>query len=207
MQPTAIKLPQPVLTGNMSVEEALLKRRSVRTYQDVPITLAELSQLLWAAQGVTDSTTYPGRFLRTAPSAGALYPLEIYAVVGRVNGLEPGIYKYDFRGHELQTIALGDVRKNLAAAALGQGAITQAAVDIVWTANYKRCEQKYQERAKLYVPMEVGHSAQNVFLQAVSLNLGAVVMGAFYEDRVEQVLGAPKDETAMYIMPVGHFPK
>ena len=123
--------------------------------------------------------------------------------MGNVTGISPGIYKYRCKTHELETVSLGDARKELAGAALGQGAITQAAVDIVWTAVYERCAKKYQERAKLYVPIEVGHSAENVFLQATALNLGAVVMGAFYEDKVQAVLKSPKDERALYIMPIG----
>ena len=198
-QTATIKLPPPRLTGSTSVEEAISKRRSARQYQDSSLSLSELSQLLWAAQGITDTA----RGLRTSPSAGALYPLEVYAVVGNVTELAPGIYKYKCATHELETVSLGDARKELAGAALGQGAITQAAVDIVWTAVYERCAKKYQERAKLYVPIEVGHSAENVFLQATALNLGAVVMGAFYEDKVQAVLKSPKDERALYIMPIG----
>ena len=198
-QAATIKLPPPRLTSGTSVEEAISKRRSVRQYKDSSLSLSDLSQLLWAAQGITDTA----RGLRTAPSAGALYPLEVYAVVGNVTGIAPGIYKYLCLTHELRTISLGDARKELAAAALGQGAITQAAVDIVWTAVYERCAKKYQERAELYVPIEVGHSAENVFLQATALNLGAVVMGAFYEDKVQAVLKSPKDERALYIMPIG----
>jgi SagB-type dehydrogenase family enzyme len=198
-QAATIKLPAPRLTSSTSVEEAISKRRSVRQYKDSALSLSELSQLLWAAQGITDTA----RGLRTAPSAGALYPLEVYAVVGNVTGLAPGIYKYKCKTHELETVSLGDSREDLAAAALGQGAITQAAVDIVWTAVYERCAKKYQERAELYVPIEVGHSAENVFLQATALSLGAVVMGAFYEDKVQAVLKSPKDERALYIMPIG----
>ncbi len=201
-QPTTITLPQPRLNSNVSVEETLLKRRSIRQFADSAITIADLSQLLWAAQGITDTA----HGLRTAPSAGALYPLEVYAVVGNVTGIAPGIYKYKCKTHELETIALGDARQVLASAALGQGAITQAAVDIVWTAVYQRCAAKYEERAELYVPIEVGHSAENVFLQATALNLGAVVMGAFYEDKVQAILKSPKDERALYIMPVGRKP-
>jgi len=198
-QAATIRLPPPRLTGSTSVEEAISKRRSVRQYKDSSLSLSELSQLLWAAQGITDTA----RSLRTAPSAGALYPLEVYAVVGNVTGIAQGIYKYKCATHELETISLGDARKELAAAALGQGAITQAAVDIVWTAVYERCAKKYQERAELYVPIEVGHSAENVFLQATALNLGAVVMGAFEENKVQVVLKSPKDERALYIMPIG----
>lgn len=198
-QAATIKLPAPRLTSSTSVEEAISKRRSVRQYNDSALSLSELSQLLWAAQGITDTI----RGLRTAPSAGALYPLELYAVVGNVTGIAPGIYKYKCRTHELETVLPGDARKELAAAALGQSAITQAAVDIVWTAVYERCAKKYQERAELYVPIEVGHSAENVLLQATALNLGAVVMGAFYEDKVQGVLKSPRDERALYIMPVG----
>jgi SagB-type dehydrogenase family enzyme len=198
-QATTIKLPTPRLTSDISVEEAISKRRSVREYKDSSLSLAELSQLLWAAQGVTDTS----RGLRTAPSAGALYPLEVYAVVGNVAGIAAGIYKYKCQRHELETVSLGDVRTELAAAVRGQGTITQAAVNIVWTAVYERCAKKYRERAELYVPIEVGHSAQNVFLQATALNLGAVVVGAFDEEKVQGVLKSSKDERALYMMPVG----
>ncbi len=200
---TTIKLPAPVLQGRVSVEEAIAKRRSTRTFRSSPLSILELSQLLWAAQGITDSTTYPDRPLRAAPSAGALYPLELYVVVGEVTGVEPGIYKYKCRTHELETVSLGDARQQLAEAALGQEPIRNAAIDLVWTAVYERCAVKYKERAELYVPMEVGHSAENAFLQAVALNLSGVVMGAFSEDGVEAVLKSPKEERALYIMPVG----
>jgi SagB-type dehydrogenase family enzyme len=199
-----IKLPPPQTTGKMTVEEAISKRRSIRMFTAVPMTIPELSQLLWSAQGITDTISYPGMKYRAAPSAGALYPLELYAVVGNVTDLAPGIYKYHCDKHELELVSAGDQRQDLAAAALGQDAIKLAPVDFVWTAVYKRCEEKYKERAELYVPIEVGHSAENAFLQATALGLSAVAMGAFYEDKVQTALKAPKDERALYIMPVGH---
>lgn len=198
-QGATIKLPSPQLKGGISVEEAISKRRSVRQYADSSLSLSDLSQLLWAAQGITDTS----RGLRAAPSAGALYPLEVYAVVGNVTGIAPGIYKYKCQMHELETVSLGDARAELATAVRGQGTITKAAVDIVWTAVYERCAKKYRERAELYVPIEVGHSAQNVFLQAIALSLGAVVVGAFDEEKVQGVLKSSKEERALYIMPVG----
>lgn len=198
-QPSAeVKLPSPKLKGKVSVEEALLKRRSVRDYRDEPLTLEEVSQVLWAAQGVTDP-----RGFRTAPSAGATYPLETYLVVGRVEGLAPGLYHYDPAEHRLIRLNDQDLRAELAAAALGQGWVKKAAVDIVFAAVYKRTTQRYGNRGIRYVHMEVGHAGQNVYLEAVALGLGTVVIGAFHDDRVKKVLDLPEDEHPLYIMPVG----
>ena len=195
-----MKLPKPELEGTVSVEEALQGRRSVRRYKDDPLTLAEVSQLLWAAQGITDEA----RGYRTAPSAGALYPLEVTLVVGTVTGLDPGVYKYDPREHELEKLDDGDKRAALADAALGQGSVRTGAVDIVFTAIYERVTGKYRERGVRYTHMEAGHAAQNVYLQAESLGLGTVVIGAFDDDAVAKVVGTTDDrERPLYIMPVG----
>ena len=193
-----IILPGPRDSGEVSVEEALLDRRSIRNYKDEALTLAEVSQLLWAAQGIT----HPGRY-RTAPSAGALYPLEVYVIAGNVDGLRPGIYKYCPQGHELEKVAGGDVRADLCAAALDQKCIEDGAAVLVFAAVYERTTEKYGERGVRYVHMEVGHAAQNVYLQAVSLGLGTVVIGAFDDDEVESMLQMKDDERALCIMPVG----
>jgi SagB-type dehydrogenase family enzyme len=193
-----IELPKPSLKGAMAVEEALAKRRSVREYSDLALTLNELSQLLWAAQGLTSSDGH-----RTAPSAGALYPLELYVVVGKVDGLSSGVYKYRPSEHELSLLASGDKRPELYRACLEQDFIAKAAVSIVFAAVYERATGKYGERGRRYVHYEVGHAAQNVYLQATALHLGSVVVGAFQDDRVRKVVQLARDEEPLYVMPVG----
>jgi len=194
-----IRLPEPVYRGNVSVEEALFRRRSIRDYSNEPLRVEEVSQLLWAAQGITDSTYG----LRTAPSAGALYPIEIYIIVGEVEGLESGIYRYNPHEHELIATSSKDVRVELSESALGQEWVSKAPMDIVICAVYSRVTGKYGNRGNRYVHMEAGHVAQNVYLQAVSLNLGTVVVGAFFDDKVQRVIGAMESEIPLYIMPVG----
>jgi SagB-type dehydrogenase family enzyme len=193
-----IQLPEPKYIGVMSVEEALMKRRSVRVFKEGPVMLAELSQLIWAAQGVTDP-----RGPRTAPSAGALYPLELYVVAGNVNGLPQGLYKYGPGRHELLSVAKGDRRNDLCNAALGQSSIRRAALVLVLSGVYERTTAKYGERGIRYVHMEAGHAAQNVYLQAVPLGLGTVVIGAFHDEEVKKVLKLDDKERPLYIMPVG----
>ncbi len=194
-----IKLPEPKYVSNTSVEKALLERRSVRVYKDEPLTLIEVSQLLWAAQGITD----PGRRLRTAPSAGALYPLDVYIVIGNVEGVAKGVYKYMPHQHELVKVRNGNVRNELTIAALGQTCVGESAIVIVFSAVYERTTRKYGDRGIRYVHMEAGHAAQNVYLQAVSLNLGMVVVGAFKDEEVRKILNMSDEEQPLYILPVG----
>lgn len=193
-----IKLPEPKHDGNTSVENALFKRRSVRSFKDSPLALAEVSQLLWAAQGITSQ-----RGFRTAPSAGALYPLEVYIAAGNVADLPNGVYRYNPHNHELVQVAEGDKRTELCDAALGQTSVRNAAAVIVFSAVYERINIKYGDRGIQYAFIETGHAAQNVFLQAVSLNLGTLVIGAFHEDKVKKVLKMSENEQPLYIMPVG----
>jgi SagB-type dehydrogenase family enzyme len=193
-----IKLPEPKYDSKVSIERALLERRSIRTYKDEPLTLSEVSQLLWAVQGITGS-----RGFRTAPSAGALYPLEVYIVVGNVKDLADGVYKYKHSGHELVKISDGDKRAELYTAALGQSCIKNGAVVFVLSAIYERTTGKYGQRGIQYVHIEIGHAAQNIYLQAVSLNLGTVFVGAFYDGQVKAVLNMPDREVPLCIMPVG----
>lgn len=193
-----IKLPEPDYDSKTSVEKALLERRSVRGYKKESLTLVEVSQLLWAAQGITNR-----RGFRTAPSAGALYPLEVYIVVGDVNDLPEGIYQYKPHKHELLKIADGDKISDLCTAALGQGCIKQCAAAIVFSAVYERTTKKYGERGIKYVHMEVGHAAQNVHLQVVSLNLGTVVVGAFNDNEVKRIMNMTDKEQPLCIMPIG----
>jgi len=193
-----IKLPEPRYDSNVSIEEALLKRRSIREYTGEPLTLQEVSQLLWAAQGITDPKGF-----RTAPSAGALYPLEVYVVVGGVKNLTEGVYKYKPQEHELIKVLDGDKREELTKAALGQAWVKEAAINIVITAVYERTTVKYGDRGIRYVHVETGHAAQNLCLQATAMDLGTVTVGAFYDEQVKDVLSLPKDGQPLYIIPVG----
>lgn len=197
--PTEIVLPEPRLDSDHSLEQTLLRRRSVREYGGEALTIDEVSQLLWAAQGITYA-----RGFRTAPSAGATYPLETYLVVGNVIEVAPGVYRYDPARHRLEKVLEGDVRAGLTSAALGQRQVGEGAASIVFAAIYERTTQRYGERGIRYVHMEAGHAAQNVYLQAVALDLGTVVIGAFRDDEVSEVLGLPADEEPLYVIPVGH---
>lgn len=194
----AVELPKPRYHSDTSIEEALLRRRSVRQYTDEPLTIQEVSQLLWAAQGMTGP-----RGFRTAPSAGATYPLETYLVVGEVKGLVPGVYRYIPREHKLTKLIDGDLRSELSSAALGQEWVEKGAIDIVFTAIYERTTWRYGERGIRYVHMEAGHAAQNLCLQAVALDLETVVVGAFYDDRIRKTLNLGEKEEPLYIIPVG----
>ncbi len=193
-----VRLPQPAHDGKFSVESALLARRSIRDYREAPLELKEAAQLLWAAQG----RNRPGGY-RTCPSAGALYPLELHLVAGNVEGLGPGSYRYDPGKHLLTKSLAVDLRRPLAGAALGQSMMVRAPATLVISAVFERVTGKYGRRGLRYVFMEAGHAAQNVCLQAVSLNLGTVVIGAFHDERVKEILGLEKEEEPLYLMPVG----
>jgi len=193
-----IKLPQPRYSSLVSVEKALHERRSVRSYRNEPLTMQEVSQLLWAAQGITSEEGY-----RTAPSGGALYPLELYIVAGNVSELPSGIYRYEPRGHQLVMVQKGDRRKDLSDAALGQESVRSAAAVFVFSAVYKRITKKYGERGIRYAIIEVGHAGQNIYLQAGTLGLGTVAVGAFRDENVKKVMGMGDDEQPLYLMPVG----
>jgi len=197
-QEMVVTLPEPRHDSDVSVEQSMLSRRSVRSYTTEPLTLQDVSQLLWAAQGITDSL---GR--RTAPSAGALYPLEIYAVAGNIRDLSPGVYKYDPGKHQLEKVMDGDIRLELSAAALAQGSVKNGAIAFVFTAVYERTTVKYGERGERYVHIEVGHAAQNLCLQATAMGFGVVTVGAFDDEKVAEVLNLPEDEKPLYILPVG----
>ena len=193
-----MKLPEPRHDSNVSLEQTLLQRRSIRSYRDEPLTLEEVSQLLWAAQGITGPAG-----VRSAPSAGALYPLELYLVAGNVQNLPPAVYRYEPDGHRLVKIADGDRRAGLAEAALGQGSVKQAAAAFVFSAVYERTTGKYGDRGIRYVDMEAGHAAQNLCLEAVALGLGAVTIGAFEDEAVSRLLNLPGNEQPLCIIPVG----
>ncbi|MCP5089290.1 MAG: SagB/ThcOx family dehydrogenase [Gammaproteobacteria bacterium] len=194
-----ILLPEPEFAGDTSVEEALKKRRSVREFSHGSLTLDQVSQLLWAAQGNTGR-----RGFRSAPSAGARYPLELYLVAGDVDGLSPGVYRYRQEKHDLVLLTSGDHRKRLATAALDQGWVHRAPAVLVITGVYERTMGKYGQRGRRYVHMEVGHAAQNIYLQATARRLGTVMVGAFDDEEVQEVLGLPIDHEPLGLMPVGN---
>ena len=193
-QPAEIVLPPPDLASAVSLEEALSARRSVRSFDDsMPIDLASIGQLFWAAQGVTRD--WGGR---TSPSAGALYPLELYAA------WDSGLYHYLPTGHRAEIVLARDVRPALWEAGLHQASLAAAPAIFVVTAVQQRTAVKYGDRARRYVHVEVGHAAENLLLQAVSLGLGAVVIGAFHDAEVSAGLALPADQLPLYMIPVGH---
>ncbi|MCX5834209.1 MAG: SagB/ThcOx family dehydrogenase [Deltaproteobacteria bacterium] len=192
-QDKVIQLPRPVHTGKMSLEETILRRESVRDFTSKPLTLQEFSQLLWAAQGITRK--WGGR---AAPSAGALYPLEVYLVTAE------GFFHYLPARHHMIPLSDRNLLKDLCHAALGQSCTREAPAVIVLTAVHERTSGKYGPRAERYIAMEAGHAAQNILLQATALGLGALPVGAFYDDRVQKALGLPGDHQPLYLIPVGH---
>ncbi len=189
-----VNLPPPVTAGGMGVAEAIAKRRSVREFTREELTIEQISQLAWAAQGITE----PQRGLRAAPSAGALYPLELYLFT------KEGVFHYVPRGHKLEQFATQDRRRELSMAALGQSAVAEAALDFVIAGVLARTEVKYGERARQYVHLEAGHVAENILLQAVASGLGSVPIGALREKAVAEILDLSAGETPLYIVAVGH---
>ncbi|MFH1799755.1 MAG: SagB/ThcOx family dehydrogenase [Candidatus Omnitrophota bacterium] len=191
-----IKLPQPATRGETSLEETIARRRSERTFSDQTLTTGQVGQLLWAAQGITG--TSEGHSLRSAPSAGALYPMEVYALT------QDGAYRYVPQKHALEVLEERDLRGDLSRACLGQDPVRDAALDIVICAVYERVTGKYRERGKRYVDIEAGHVAQNVLLQAVAMGLGSVPIGAFDDGQVRNLLNLPKEQIPLCVIPVGY---
>jgi SagB-type dehydrogenase family enzyme len=209
MGQTIIKLPPPQLKGEVSLEETILRRRSVRRYRREPLQLSQLSQILWSAQGTTGT-----RGFKAAPSAGATYPLEIFVFVGQQGviaseakqapeELQAGIYHYEADSHSLSLHKPADLRPDLARAALDQEFIIGAPVDIVICALYHRTSYRYGRRGERYVHIEVGHVGENIHLQAVALGLATVEVGAFHDEEVREILGVEEQIKPLYIMPVG----
>jgi SagB-type dehydrogenase family enzyme len=196
---SSISLPEPVRKGTVSLEECLENRRSIRQYSQSPLALSAVSQLLWATQGITGKGSG-----RSAPSAGALYPLEVYLAAGKVDGLSAGVYKYRPQEHSLVLVRNKNIIDELSSSALNQPAIKNGAVNMVLCAVYERLKTKYGERSIRYATLEAGHAAQNFCLQAVSLGLAAVTIGAFDDERVKSVTGMENNESPLYILAAGH---
>jgi len=188
-----IDLPVPKIKSEMSLEEAIITRRSIRSFDGKELNLEQISQILWAAQGITDERGH-----RAAPSAGALYPLEIYVVK------KDGIYHYIPEGHKIEMILKGDARKKLSDVCLGQKWVEDAPIDIIITGIYKRTTIKYGDRGIRYVYLEAGTACQNILLQAVSLGLGAVPVGAFHDNQIQEVLNLEKEEIPLFVIPIGY---
>lgn len=197
--PKKVRLPKPEASNRSSIEEFIAKRRSVRRYKDEELSESVISRLLWAAQGISS-----GGGLRTSPSAGALYPLEVHVVTGGEGELEPGVYRYIPEGHTLLREIAGDVREKLSKAALSQPMIRNAPVSFVISAVYARITGKYGSRGLRYAHMEAGHAAQNVYLLGVELGIGTCAVGAFEDEEVKNVLKLPGNEEPLYILPLGY---
>ncbi len=193
-----IDLPDPVTDGQMSVEEALTLRRSIRSYKEEPLNMEELGQLLWSAQGITSEEGF-----RTAPSAGATFPLEMFVVVNDVETLSKGIYQYHPHDHQLEMLREEDVSSPLYRACLSQSMILDGGAVLVFAAVFERTTDRYGDRGERYVHNEVGHVGQNIHLQAAALDLGTVVIGAYRDDEVEEILQLGDEYRVLYLMPVG----
>jgi len=188
-----IKLPAPRLKSNISLEETIYKRRSKRRFTQQGLTLEQVSQILWSAQGITNKAGF-----RTVPSAGALYPLEIYAMK------KDGFFHYIQEDHKIKLLSNKDLRSRLSDAAWGQSFIEEAPLDIIICAVYSRVTSKYGQRGTRYTDIEVGHAGQNIQLQAVALGLDSCVVGAFGLKEVAGLMNLPKDEEPLYIIPIGY---
>jgi SagB-type dehydrogenase family enzyme len=182
-----IELPAFEPAREMGLDKTLRQRKSIRDFQAGPISMGQLAYLLWASTGI--QRVEDGYEFRTAPSAGALYPIETYVVVNNVKSLEPGVYHYAIRSHQLEQLEQRDLRRQIAAAALGQGMCATAAAVFIWSAVFERCKWKYGQRAYRYIYLDAGHIAENLALAAVSLNLGTCEIGALYDDHVNAIIG------------------
>lgn len=198
----SMRLPDPVVDGTKSLEMTIHQRRTIRSFRDETLTLQQFAQLLWAAQGVTD----PGGFKRSAPSAGALYPMDIYAVVGEdgVEGLKPGLYLYDPAVHSVSLVHRGDIRRHIATASWRQMWMSCAPISFIITAEYRRITGKYGRRGVRYAMIEAGHIGQNIFLQSQAMGLAAGIVGAFEDHEIIRVMGIKDNREPLLIMPVGY---
>lgn len=198
-----VKLELMEQESDMPLSEAIKNRRSIRSFQDKPLKKSHLSRLLWATQGITEREL--GHELRGVPSAGALYPVETYLVINNVEDIDPGVYHYALQYHEIEQLRTGDVRVEIARAALDQDMAYAANAVFIWTAIFQRSKWKYKQRAYRYIYLDAGHIAQNLALSAVALKLGTCQIGALYDDEVNRLLGIDGDEeSVIYMSVVGH---
>ena len=197
-----MRLLDPVLDGAVSLERTVHQRRTIRSFESRNLTFRQLSQLLWAAQGITEA----GGFKRAAPSAGALYPMDVYGAVGSgcIEKLEPGVFHYEPGTHSISLVKQGDIRTDIARASLQQMWMADAPLTLVITAEYSRIMSKYGQRGVRYAMIEAGHIGQNIFLQSQALALEAGIVGAFEDHAIIRVMGIKKTHEPLLIMPVGY---
>lgn len=197
-----IVLPPPLLDEGEGLWSTLRKRRSIRAYTEEPISMTELSQILWATQGITGHAG--DHLLRTAPSAGALYPIETYLSINRAEGIEQGLYHYNPPHHQLDLIREGDFGKEIRRGALDQQIAERAAVNFLWSAVFERSKWKYLQRAYRYIFLDAGHIAQNLALAAEAMKLGSCQIGAIYDDELNGLFHLDgTNESIIYISSVG----
>ncbi len=195
-----VSLPEIETPAPGSLEDALFRRRSVRSYASEPLTAEEIGALLWAAAGETvDGTAGP---TRAHPSAGGLYPVEVFLAVGEAEGIDPGVYRYSWHDHQLIEISSGDIRSELMEASLNQNPVLQAPVTVILSAVYSRTMSRYGERGERYVHMDAGAAGQNVQLQAAAAGLHSVIIGAFEDDSVRNLIGGTNAQPLL-VIPVG----
>ncbi len=198
-----IVLPPPQLGRDISLDEALRRRRSIRSFSQQAVSKGELAYLLWASTGIQRSER--GHEFRTAPSAGALYPIETYLVASRVEDVPEGVYHYSVKSHLLEELRLGDFRIEATSAALGQKMCMQAAAIFIWTAIFYRSKWKYEQRAYRYIYLDAGHLAQNLALSTTGIGLGSCQVGALYDDELNRIIDVDGiDESAIYMSVIGH---
>jgi SagB-type dehydrogenase family enzyme len=197
-----MKLPSPKSKGTVSVEQAIMQRRTIRSYSSRMLNLEQLSQLLWAASGITEVSG----FKRAVPSAGALYPMDIYAVIGQfcIKKFEAGVYHYQPQKHWLNQLSNQDLREDVARASLSQIWMAEAPLNFIITAEYKRMAIKYGQRGDRYTMIEAGHMGQNIFLQAEAMGLAAGIVGAFHDKVLIDILKIPYSYKPLLIMPIGY---
>lgn len=193
-----IQLPSFEPSQPMTLDAALNKRKSIRDFKAKPISKGQLSYLLWASTGI--QRIEHGCEFRTAPSAGALYPIETYVIANDVRKLEPGVYHYSVKAHQLEELKRGDIRRAITATALGQRMCATAGAVFVWSAVFERSKWKYGQRAYRYVYLDAGHIAENLMLAAASLSLGCCEIGALFDDQVNAIVGIDGDEESTVLM-------
>ncbi|MFC1739270.1 SagB/ThcOx family dehydrogenase [Planctomycetota bacterium] len=199
---TKIELPSPKMEAAMSLNEALKKRKSIRHFSSKPIAVDQLSYLLWASTGIERKEN--GYEFRTAPSAGALYPIETYLIINNVTNLQNSLYHYSIKKHQLEQLKTGNLGNRLASAAFGQQFLASAPVVFLWTAIFQRCKYKYGQRAYRYIYLDAGHIAENFALAAVSLTLGSCQIGAFFDDKINAILDLDgTEESIIYLTAIG----
>ena len=198
-----LRILPPATKGGKLLWEAIAQRRSVREFSQQPLAFSALSQLIWVTQGITLKAR--GWDFRAVPSAGALYPIETYVLVNRVERLSPGVYHYDVGEAEIVLMRAGDFGAEVAMAGLGQEMLKDAGAVFIWTAVVRRSKWKYRERAYRYIYMDAGHIGQNLYLAATALNLGCCTVGAFFDEEVDRLVGVDgKEEFSVYLGAVGN---